>query len=392
MREHAIPQDVVGYKFHIVGNMTLKQFLEVGAGCIVGFGIFSTNLYDIIKWPLIGLAVGIGVLAAFVPFEERPLDHWLMTFIKILYKPTKFFWRKEPHIPDPFAYKPATEATTVVEVDLSPYRRQRAKEYLVSVQAPREMDAFEIDEVNRISNIMNTFGTITVTEIEAIKQPKIATLKVTPHSLTNIGGEEEVVVQEVTQVSAVAAPVATMPASPPLTPLPLELQPPPVQQVAPTLDPTQVAQKVAIPDAPTISVAKTQANAEESPTAAATLPESQAVYSTAIAETTAAAASQNVAFNTTLPFPAPPTEPNKIVGMVLTPNNELVTEAIVEIKTSAGSTARAVKTNALGQFFVSTALPNGDYVIEIDKDNVSAEPMALSLVGQVVPPIEIRTA
>ena len=36
MREHPIPQDITGYKFHIIGSMTLKQFLEIAIGVIVG--------------------------------------------------------------------------------------------------------------------------------------------------------------------------------------------------------------------------------------------------------------------------------------------------------------------------------------------------------------------
>src|SRR5262245_9272112 len=106
MREHPIPQDVVGYRFHIIGNMTIKQFAEIGAGCILAFIIYSTNLFAFLKWPLIGISIGVGALAAFVPFEERPLDHWLMTFFRVMYRPTLFYWRREPQIPEPFLYTP----------------------------------------------------------------------------------------------------------------------------------------------------------------------------------------------------------------------------------------------------------------------------------------------
>ena len=96
-------------------------------------------------------------------------------------------------------------------------------------------------------------------------------------------------------------------------------------------------------------------------------------------------------FNVNLPFPEPPTEPNKLVGMVLSPTNELITNAIVEILKADGTVARAVKTNALGQFFVTTPLESGQYVLVAEKDGLQFEPKQLELNGAIVKPIEIRS-
>src|SRR5579859_219090 len=133
MKEHALPQDVTGYKFHIIGNMTLKQFGEVAAGVIVGYLIYTTNLANFLKWPMILVAAGSGAFAAFVPFEERPFDHWIVAFFQALYRPTQFYWRRNQKIPEPFLYKPNTAVSLVQEVDLSPARKQRVKEYLRSI-------------------------------------------------------------------------------------------------------------------------------------------------------------------------------------------------------------------------------------------------------------------
>ena len=95
MREHPIPQDISGYRFHIIGNMTLKQFIEMAGGCVVAVIIYATNLPTIIKWPLIGLSIGVGALIAFIPIAERPLDHWVITFFKVLYRPTNFSGKKQ---------------------------------------------------------------------------------------------------------------------------------------------------------------------------------------------------------------------------------------------------------------------------------------------------------
>ena len=37
MKQHPIPQDITGYKFHLIGAMTLKQFAEVAVGAIIAF-------------------------------------------------------------------------------------------------------------------------------------------------------------------------------------------------------------------------------------------------------------------------------------------------------------------------------------------------------------------
>lgn len=160
MREHALPQDVTGYKFHIIGNMTLKQFGEVAAGCIVGFLLYQTNLYPMIKIPLIILAAGSGALIAFVPIEERPLDQWITAFFRALYRPTQYYWKRMVKIPEPFLYEPRVELKTVVaDVDLTPARRQRVKDYLRSIdekQAP--LDQLETYTEQRLNEVMGVFG------------------------------------------------------------------------------------------------------------------------------------------------------------------------------------------------------------------------------------------
>lgn len=162
MREHALPQDVTGYKFHIIGNMTLKQFAEVAIGCVIGFFIYQTNLPLILKWPAILFFAGMGAITAFVPFEERPFDHWIVAFFHALYRPTQFYWKRSSKIPDAFLYKSAsTTQSTVVPVDLAPARRQRVTEFLhtVSDDGPAG-DALDQQEGQQIDDVMNLFNDI----------------------------------------------------------------------------------------------------------------------------------------------------------------------------------------------------------------------------------------
>jgi hypothetical protein len=94
MEQHAIPQQISSYEFKLVGDMTLKQFLKAAAGIIMAILINSTGLIVIVKWPLMLVSAGIGLLLAFVPFEDRPLETWVMAFIKSIYSPTIYTYKK----------------------------------------------------------------------------------------------------------------------------------------------------------------------------------------------------------------------------------------------------------------------------------------------------------
>jgi hypothetical protein len=392
MREHPIPQDIVGYRFHIVGNMTIKQFAEVCVGCAVAFVFYKTNLFMPLKWTLIGLSVSLGAAMAFVPFEERPLDHWFTTFFVILYKPTKYFWKRQAKIPDPFLYKPV-DTTKKVEapVDLSPARRQRIKEYLSSVQTEVEIDPYDQQRQVQINAILESFSTYKTLGVSNAKITQKPSLRLRVRSLRRATTTDASYYQESQQTTSVAtaevgwndqdlAAAATDDLRESIT-----LRTP--------LAVSQVAQDIEVPEMAAVEVDEV---ISEEDIAAYQQQESQlsneAVYVETnqpepLQSTTTFAATTNQA----LPFPSKPTQPNKLVGMVLTPSNDVITNAIVEIKKANGTTVRAVKTNALGQFFISTPLPDGEYVIETEKSDLRFAQLNISLSGKIVDPLEIRS-
>ena len=95
MEQHAIPQQITSYEFKLVGEMTLKQFAKAAGGVILALIINSTKLVFFIKWPLIFIAAGGGLALAFVPFQDRPLETWLAAFLKSIYSPTVYFYKKK---------------------------------------------------------------------------------------------------------------------------------------------------------------------------------------------------------------------------------------------------------------------------------------------------------
>jgi len=95
MEQHAIPQQISSYEFKLVGDMTLKQFLKAAVGIVLAIIINSTKLMILVKWPLILLFGGGGLVLAFVPFEDRSLESWIISFIKAIYSPTIFLYKRK---------------------------------------------------------------------------------------------------------------------------------------------------------------------------------------------------------------------------------------------------------------------------------------------------------
>lgn len=620
MQEHALPQDVTGYKFHIIGNMTLKQFGEVAAGCIVGFLLYQTNLYPFIKIPLVVLAGAAGAMVAFVPIEERPLDQWITAFFRALYRPTQYYWKRMVKIPEPFLYEPrATLRTVVADVDLTPARRQRVKDYLRSIDKETET-ADQLDQYTeqRMNEVIGQFGTVQpsfllsdsvspttgqpLTNEEAMLTASPDSVAETVDNLSFVGrvGSEEPVAdigpteQEmemsnnvlrlfdadqtaVPQPDTIPQPELAPPLpepEPPLPPAPLpepetippevtistpspeppkpvspepapepepipviepkpepEPLPPPPPKMAPSApnpaavpqdmkelpdvslepekqsapepaeipqistvfetpqagaesipkvdtdryskyslsshptkvntDSSQVAQiadvlsqsnpmrrrgktsvqfktkrtassdkfetvlphildmtgssetvkteqpvapepvkplqnvskEVVVPELEDIRVEHTIKESEDS-----NKKKSDEQLSTAVDPSLlqlpeskkAVEASGAVTFNANLPFPDKPTKPNRVVGMVIDQTNNSLPGAIVEILSPEGVTARAVRTNPLGQFFIATPLIPGEYLITADKEGYNFSTQKLSVTDKIIDPIEIR--
>lgn len=405
MKEHPIPQDITGYRFHIVGNMTLKQFGELLLATLLCVGIFSTNLPAIIMWPLMIIVVILGIVAAFVPIEERPLSHWLVTFYGILYKPTQFFWQRAQNIPEAFLFKGDEEKIIQVkEVDLTPIRRQRIKEFISSSAMTRDdLDDFTYEERVSMQQVLTLFDTSGQLQQPTGRiEPEKPELKVRVRTIRH---ERPLAQSEQTPDPEYVPEVGTQTPEH-ITPQVAEVvAPPPVPQLlsdtASTdidvdqktifLETEQVAQGIQIPQQQSVEVVKESEKkaAEEIESDLVSDRSEKAFLANQSRTEEAQAPTQTAQFNANLPFPDKPEVPNKLVGMVLTATKELVPGAIVEIQTKDGQVARAVKSNALGQFFITTPLKNGEYTIVTEKSGYTFPSQSITLKGKIIDPIEI---
>ncbi len=394
MKEHPIPQDITNYRFHIVGSMTLKQFGEVAIGIVIAFLIYNLSLIWIVKWPLMALFGFGGAAAAFVPIEERPLSHWITTFISILYKPTQFFWKRAYNIPAPFLFKGnADQVVQLKELDLTPARRQRIKEFITSTRE-LEGSTYTTDEVTHMNEVLTLFSErTTVVPVRAQEKPPekpelaVRVRSMRQATITDLplpSGEIHIAVNSLD-------PTATIEDTYLLDESVREHEH--LDKKSAFLETSQVAQSIQVPDIDSVDIDKRVTTEElENLKNQQTYVGERAFAPQVAPQTESVTTTETALFNANLPFPTKPTVPNKLVGMVLTPNNEIISGAIVEIKTVEGHVIRAVKTNALGQFFITTPLLNGDYVVTVEKDATKFVPLSIALTGTLVEPLEIRSS
>jgi len=346
MREHPIPQDITGYRFHLVGSMTLKQFAEILVGSIIALIFFKSGLPGIIRWPAIILFAGTGVLAAFVPFEERPLDHWITTFFQVMFKPTKFYWKREPKIPDAFTYIPQDKTDSIeTNLDLTPTRKNRIYQYLQSINQPiMEEDSFDIEEQKRVSGLLDSFQTVQITtepSIENNQQNNKPELKVRVRKIQKMSMRNEVPAQNST---------TTIFTSQPQQPIAEkgyeknESAYPSYEKIEPSTKQKKVSKPVVLPPPPKIDA----------------------------------------------PFPLSGTQLNQVGGIILSNSGELIEDALIEIKSPEGKTVTATNSNSLGQFLISGHLKSGKYQLHVSSPSQTFNPIEINLSGEKMDPIEIK--
>jgi hypothetical protein len=146
-REHPIPQQISSYQFRLVGDMTIKQFLQVAAGALVAILLYSSSLPPFVKWPLIVFSFLTGIAMAFFPLEDRPIPKWIYLFIKAIYSPTVFIWKtgvkqalfqpepsQTPQAPTPEEPSKQPEKGAAVKTESTEKLEEKEQEILTKVE------------------------------------------------------------------------------------------------------------------------------------------------------------------------------------------------------------------------------------------------------------------
>lgn len=173
MQQHMIPQDVTGYKFNLFGILNVSQFLQLLIPCVITFLLWQLKVPLYIFIPLGILLVGYGVIAAFVPINDRPLSHWVITFLKLLYSPTRFYWRRAAFIPEIFNYEGKNERESTTEVEntnaTQPVnKRGAAQDFFYTLDNNESYDPLEAEQALRINNVLSDFDLVQVEQVAPV--------------------------------------------------------------------------------------------------------------------------------------------------------------------------------------------------------------------------------
>jgi len=365
--QHPVPQNISSYQFRLVGDMTLKQFVELAGGAVVSLLFYASPLPAIFKWPAVVFSALLGAAMAFLPIQDRPLEQWLVAFIRSVYAPTEFKWEQRNSKPQFFAVPTSTQQ--------APENKEIEAESTKS-GGPSFMKNLEETEKQILSSVSSLFNSKTNSQPA---QPTVVNqtsegfvdpnqpLPPEPTSQTpSLDSEDKIILgqdqyrnqgrvlteehenEEVVTVRTKRAEVKI----PKMNGVKVE------EQEKPSRD-----------DLKEVKTEKTQENFE----GIQSQPQS----------------GQQAQFSPDATPPMPPSSPNVIVGQVMDKDKKIIDGAILEIKDENGRPVRALRSNKLGHFLIVTPLNNGSYTVNIEKEGFEFENIKISAKGEIIPPIAI---
>jgi hypothetical protein len=372
MIQHPIPQNISSYSFHIIGDMTFKQFLMLLIPGVLIFFTISSNLPLIIKGLIAATLLLFGLVGAFMPIEERPLDQWFIAFIKAIYRPTQFIWRRDHREPEYFTFTTASSNLQPADTpDMAALaikrKREGLKSFLQTLPEQKLADSLEQQENQVTSNLTALFTIPASAPIPVFGNP--STAGAAPRqtaALTSLTPQ--------TIIAPTPNETPAMPSQAPIRPAPKEVV------VVPQVP-------ISIPQTPKPAIPAPATTIFQSPSQPQPLASGGSDRPPGIPR---GIPQNSVTTDSALPFPAAPTTANTIVGMVLDKTGKIIDNAIVEVRDQNHLPIRATKTNKLGQFFSTTPLKNGTYEIEVEKGGFTFPLLKLEAQGKIIPPLKIQ--
>ncbi|MBI3380232.1 PrgI family protein [Candidatus Gottesmanbacteria bacterium] len=397
MEQHPVPRNISGFQFHLVGDMTLRQFGYLAAGAFVGYIVYKAAPFPtIISIPL-ALACGFaGFAFAFLPIQERPLEKWLGAFIKSIMSPTQYTWYKNNLPPEILTRAYSLHAQTVQPQTQSLAHKEtndKLRAYLATVPVPihESLNAAEKRYIDKTLALFQTGGVVTIpsslpTPVNFTQDQQVsdkpASLIITP-----IDNPKPEKVEEVTAKKIIDQPLPILQQAPTLPQIFQSNEKKQETKVGPTILQDQLSQMAAEKKDLEKQLQKLQqqlsaVNSSQlaQPTISQTIQNEPTIKVTGVKPIISEVGMLNYQQS-----------PNLIAGVIKDPQRKLLPNIILTIKDKNGLPVRALKTNKLGQFTTATPLPNGGYLLEVEDPmkRYIFDVSQIVLSGKVFLPIEI---
>ncbi len=372
MEAHQIPKNVTEFEFHLVGDMTIKQFIYLAlglGGAYLTFVIF-VGTYPLIAYPLIAIFASIGVALAFLPIMERPLDHWVGAYFQSIFSPTQrgfdgshinvnhpaFSKRLDLYIN---TFYPAIKGTSkipplpVVNVApvATPPQPQPVQQQQVVIPPPQPQAAPPITP-----NIQK--------EPEPLfkKEPPLPSSDQL-HKSVELAQQSQIILNKIRETERVLSEIRA-------------------QAAVPGTNPSQFTERFqnALNTLQKLSSQETEISKNLAVLAQTQIP--VAHPKKIVIKPQPPAAHKDVQLILT-------TVPNLINGIVTDTQGSYLEGVIVVTHDKQGLPVRALKTNKLGQFLAATPLPNSTYNITLEKEGLIFDNLEITLDGSVIAPIKV---
>ena len=413
MEQHPVPRNITGFQFKLIGDMTLRQFGYLAFAAVLAYILFkSLPLGFVINITLAGLVFFIGFAFAFLPYQDRPLDQWLTAFVKSISAPTEFMYLKDNNPPDILLHTTVSAVHAKTKQYSQQYKtsKQMLEVYLNKISAAKG-DSYEQNERMRVAQALNLFaGRGQVMMSKRTGQSFTPSQSLLRQKLAGNAGN--IPIEEALKQRSVPEPVhkaqereeekkekpqaneaKITELSGELTRLKAQIG----QGVQTQKYDPQLAQKFRDLEAKINSLltdrehltGELAAIKQQASVAGNMVKPSQAVEADRSEPMKVKMVGQKKA--TSLGFLNLPTTPNVVIGVVNDHTGLGLTNILITVKDLRGTPLRALKTNKLGQFFASTPLSNGTYVLEVEDPvkKYAFDLIEIKLLGNIFAPLEI---
>ncbi len=484
--QHAVPQNIMDVEFKLIGELTMRQFVYIVVFAIAAY-MAHLSVPQPFTWPFV-LVIGLtGLGLAFVPFEDRGLDEWIINFLTAINSPTERIWRKEIELPTAFAFEQNIRILQQELITLAPTAsRRKLEEYLNKTQSSKKEDTLDIPEEEYIQKVREAFKGTSATEPKeevyesklesaptklkqkpatetrekqrdtfkpkkqkAEKQDKVSKMMqdrikksrlkpldegrskstsylqpMTGHSgrkfvnltpsqgkiILPIRGERVLSIEETKDnkeekaqakedYKKKAEKLQDLIEKEKKNQRARKIEEKTEEKEEKEKSPPQKEEKVKktsteskqIFDGKLPSVEKEQPAKEDTIEKEEEKRELKRTFTPEFLERKSEKITQRDTPDNVRLIPSMVEKPNIISGIIKSKNDETLENAVLIIRNKNGEPVRALKTNKLGKFFISTPLSNGNYEIEIEKEGYSFDIIPVTINGGLLPSFEIKS-
>lgn len=397
MDNHPIPQDVTGFQFRLIGDMTVKQFAYLAAAAILGWIAFTLPLPVILKFPLAFVVVGSGIALAFLPIEGRPLDVMVSHFLQALFSPNQYIYQKVGIDLNPYVAPVKAKTANSPTVAVSPAKsQQELQAYLQKLpkKAKNKYDEREMVFFQNLTQSVQPQQASSPSQMTSLLHglPHIMSMHQQPVSSQQpepkeeaqqpvqeapkdkLEKEAEAIKHEIEESKQKEAKVVNTPIQPEVHQHTVELE----RQLQEMMQQKQQLEKQLFALSQKLQTSQ------------------QHAFSPSMAQATPV--TQNVrkipkSMGAQIGLLALPDSPNLITGIIKDPRGNVLPNILIEVKDKDGNPVRAFKTNNLGQFASATPLLNGVYTIEFEDTagKNKFDLVEIEATGEPLTPLEVTS-